>query len=76
MNGDSSVFYLHRRYEADYSSQSGTNGMKSLVIDKHSFLLFIEGFRTEIMNASNVLLAVSVSWARTMHFTFQVFSTM
>ncbi|EYC05539.1 hypothetical protein Y032_0081g1432 [Ancylostoma ceylanicum] len=40
-----------------YSSHNDTNGRKSLVIDKHSFLLFISGFFTVIQNASSAFLA-------------------
>ncbi|EYC33624.1 hypothetical protein Y032_0002g902 [Ancylostoma ceylanicum] len=53
---------FEEQYQAVYSSQSGTNGMKSFIIDRHSFLLFIGGFRTEIQNVSNVFLVdMSVS---------------
>ena len=45
-------------------------GKKSLVIDKHSFLLFIVGFFAEIRNASNAFLAeISLSCDKIVHFT-------
>ena len=55
---------------AFYSSHNDMNGIRSLVIDICSFLLFIWGSLARIHSASRVFLAdVSGSCARILHFT-------
>ncbi|EYC27400.1 hypothetical protein Y032_0009g703 [Ancylostoma ceylanicum] len=57
-----------------YSSHSDMKGKKSLVIDIHSFLLFIAGFFTVIQNASSDFLAeISASHAKMVHLTLKSF---
>ncbi|EYC40139.1 hypothetical protein Y032_0627g813 [Ancylostoma ceylanicum] len=66
--------YPRLMLSAVYSSHNDTNGRKSLVIDKHSFLLFISGFLTVIQNASNAFLAeISASHVKIVHLTLKSF---
>ena len=64
----------HHVYCLLSKSQSDMNGINSLVIVMHSFLLFIFGLRAEIQKASNAFLAeISFSRVRILHFISKSF---